>query len=461
MVLRKKNSFMKFFLILIMVALLAGGGFIFLSPQFEQNAPNIEFKTNGFWNLKDKLEIKLSDESGIKYYKITFIDDAKSIVLDEKVLNEIKKDINLLLKPPKLDMFYKGTNVKIKIDVVDNSKWNFLNGNKISKTFNIKIDNKRPIANVINNSRYIKRGGSGVIIVKVKDENLDKAYITFNNTHKFELIPFYKENYYISLIAWDINIKYDEFEKVKLVAIDKANNKTSVKVPFYIQDLKIKKDRINLSKQFIQNVSTNVLEQMNETVPEDLVERFIKQNRKLRADNIATIKKVVMENFKKDKIDSFNIDRFKRLRGSKTAAGFGELRSYYFENEKIDEAWHLGIDWASVKQATIRVSNGGKVIFNDYLGIYGNSIIIDHKMGLATIYSHTTNQYVDVGDEVVKNQKIATTGTTGAVLGDHLHFGVLIQGIEVNPKEWMDKNWIKTRITDIIKNAKILIDKDR
>ncbi|XPV82155.1 MAG: hypothetical protein ACNI22_16655 [Halarcobacter sp.] len=41
------------------------------------------------------------------------------------------------------------------------------------------------------------------------------------------------------------------------------------------------------------------------------------------------------------------------------------------------------------------------------------------------------------------------TGSTGAVFGDHLHFGVLVQGIEVNPLEWMDRNWIKTRITHI------------
>jgi murein DD-endopeptidase MepM/ murein hydrolase activator NlpD len=457
---RKKNSFMKFFITLILVAILGGAGFVYLSPQFEQKVPNIEFKTNGFWNLKDKLQINLSDASGIKYYKVTFIDEHKNITLDEQVLNGNEKSINLLLTPPKLDMFYKGTNVKIKIDVVDNSKWNFLNGNTISQTVGIKIDNKRPIANVVNNSRYIKRGGSAAVVVKVKDDNLEKAYISFNDSHKFELIPFYKEDYYVSLIAWDINTPYDAFQKVNLIAIDKAGNKTSAKVPLYIQDLKIKKDNIKLSKRFIQNVSTNVLEQMNQEVPQDLIERFVKQNKELRANNIQTIKKIVMNKFSTEKINSFSINRFKRLKGSRTAAGYGELRSYFYEGEKIDEAWHLGMDWASIKQAGIKVSNPGRVIFNDYLGIYGNSIIIDHGMGLSTIYSHTTNQYVNVGDKVSKNKKIATTGTTGAVLGDHLHFGVLIQGIEVNPIEWMDGNWIKTRITNILNSAKKSIDKD-
>lgn len=92
------------------------------------------------------------------------------------------------------------------------------------------------------------------------------------------------------------------------------------------------------------------------------------------------------------------------------------------------------------------------------MGIYGNTIIIDHKMGLATLYAHTSVSKVNAGDEVQANQMIAKTGSTGAVLGDHLHFGVLVQGIEVNPLEWMDKNWIKTRITDILDESKKVIE---
>jgi murein DD-endopeptidase MepM/ murein hydrolase activator NlpD len=80
-------------------------------------------------------------------------------------------------------------------------------------------------------------------------------------------------------------------------------------------------------------------------------------------------------------------------------------------------------------------------------------------MGLASLYAHTSTQDVNLGDEVRRNQKIANTGTTGAVMGDHLHFGILVQGIEVNPLEWMDNNWIKNNITKTIQNAKKEIDK--
>ncbi|HIP11700.1 MAG TPA: M23 family metallopeptidase [Arcobacter sp.] len=458
---RKKNSFMKFVMSVLFIGIIAGGGFVYLSPQFEQNTPKITLKTNGFWNLKDSLNININDASGIKYYKITFIDGSKKLVLDEQISSTSETNLALKIKAPKLDMFYKGIDVKIKIEAIDNSKWNFLNGNQISKTYELKIDNKKPVANVVNNSRYIKHGGSAVVVVKVKDTNLDDAYIMFNDKIRFELIPFYKENYYVSLIAWDVNIPYDGFNRVSLIAIDKAGNKTKAKVPFYIQKLKIKKDNIKLSKKFIDDVSTNVLEQMNEDVPTEHQERFVKQNHTLRAKNIEIIKQSVMNNFDKSLIEDFKINRFKRLRGSRTAAGFAEKRSYFLDGEKIDEAWHLGIDWASVKQAPVKLSNEGKVIFNSYLGIYGNTIIIDHGMGLSSLYAHTTNQYVNIGDEISKNKKIASTGTTGAVMGDHLHFGILVQGIEVNPIEWMDRNWIRTRITDILKNAKKTIKADK
>ena len=62
------------------------------------------------------------------------------------------------------------------------------------------------------------------------------------------------------------------------------------------------------------------------------------------------------------------------------------------------------------------------------------------------------------GEIVPNGANIATTGTTGLALGDHLHFGVLIQGIEVRPEEWMDRKWMKESVYDILENSKKIID---
>ncbi len=452
----KKGSFSKYIVSLLLIVIAGVGSFVMLSPQFEQTKPQIAIDNEIYWNLKDTLELKLSDSSGIKYYKIIYNDGQKSIELKNEVLNGNEKHINVEVTPPKFDMFYKGSDVSLEIYVTDNSKWNYLNGNEATKKVKINVDIKKPTANVIENSRYIRRGGSGIVIVKVEDKNLKDAYISFNDKIKFELIPFYKENYFVSLIAWDVNL--EKFKRINLIATDKAGNKTITKIPFYIQSLKVKKDIIKISSNFIEGVSSDVLEQSGKAIPVELPKRFIEQNRVVRESNINTLRQMAIKEMDRTQIDDFKIKRFKRLKGSKTAAGFAEKRSYLYEGKKIDEAWHLGMDWASVKKATIRLSNDGKVIFNKYLGIYGNTIIIDHKMGLFSLYAHTSSSDVEVGDILNAKQKIANTGSTGAVMGDHLHFGILVQGIEVNPLEWMDKNWIKNNITSTITKAKKAIN---
>jgi len=83
--------------------------------------------------------------------------------------------------------------------------------------------------------------------------------------------------------------------------------------------------------------------------------------------------------------------------------------------------------------------------------------MIDHGLGLYTLYGHCSQLLVKEGDEVSAGQTIAKTGTSGLALGDHLHFGMLVQGIEVRPVEWFDGKWIKTNIDDVFKSADKII----
>ena len=449
---RRWQGVQKYFVIIFGLVIIGGGGALSFLPQFERGDPKIDLKQNEYWNLKSPLEITLSDNSNIVSYKVTFSDGDGEQILEEKVVAQKTPKLKLAINPPKFDTLYKGKEVSVTIEAHDDSSiW--MSGNSAKETYNLKVDTKAPEAIVLDNSRYIARGGSAVVVVKVEDDNLLDAVINFSDTTEFKLLPYYQPHYYAAIIAWDIALPFENFSGANVIARDKAGNKTVAKIPLYIQDSVVKVDTITIPQTYIETVSKSVLENMGQDVPVDLVERFVKQNRTLREQNIAKIKEVSQKNLGQNEGD-FLITPFERLAGSRTAAGFGERRHYLFNGEKIDEAWHLGQDWASVKQDSILTSNSGKVIFDEYLGIYGNTIIIDHGLGLGSLYAHTTDQFVQVGDSVQKGQKIATTGVSGAVLGDHLHFGMLVQGIEVNPLEWMDKNWIQTRILDILANSK-------
>jgi murein DD-endopeptidase MepM/ murein hydrolase activator NlpD len=430
--------------------------FVLFSNMFERNAPQVKVDNEIYWNFQKPINVAIADDTEIKSYEINYIDGDKKIKLETKVVKTDNKIIELEVSPPANDEFYKPKEATLQVEVYDTSKWNFFKGNHTVTTSKIIIDKKSPVANVVSNSYLLRQGGSGVIIAEITDDNLKDYYISFNDEVVFELFPFYKKNYYISIITWPIDIK--EFKRVNVVAVDKAGNKTEAKVPFYIKNFKEKVDDMKISDDFVNNVSKHVLENSDVSVPNNIVDIFVKTNKEVRAKNIETIKEVTHKNLMIDTGTSFDVKPFIRLPNAATVAKFGDRRNYFYGDTKIDEAWHLGMDWASVKRADVFVSNPGKVIFKGYLGIYGDAIIIDHGFGVSSLYAHTSSSNVEVGDEVKAGQHIANTGSTGAVFGDHLHFGIIIQGIEANPNEWLDFDWMKTNITKIINDSVKIIN---
>jgi murein DD-endopeptidase MepM/ murein hydrolase activator NlpD len=127
-------------------------------------------------------------------------------------------------------------------------------------------------------------------------------------------------------------------------------------------------------------------------------------------------------------------------------SGFADRRTYVYDGRGVDYQVHLGFDLASYAQASIVAANRGRVLFADELGIYGNCVIIDHGMGLQSLYAHLSTIDVQPGEMVDKDQPIGRSGMTGLAGGDHLHFTMLVQGRMVNPVEWWDAHWIQDRI---------------
>ncbi|HQP30452.1 MAG TPA: M23 family metallopeptidase [Deltaproteobacteria bacterium] len=138
-------------------------------------------------------------------------------------------------------------------------------------------------------------------------------------------------------------------------------------------------------------------------------------------------------------------------------ARFGDQRTYSFDGQPLGESVHLGIDLASTAHATVQAANHGVVVFADYLGIYGNMVILDHGLGITSLYSHLNDIAVKAGQQVSKGDALGTTGTTGLAGGDHLHFSVLVGGRFVNPIEWWDPHWLKDNVEDKMSDAVALL----
>jgi murein DD-endopeptidase MepM/ murein hydrolase activator NlpD len=442
---------MKKLWLFIFLLLIGGVGFVYFSPMFEKIPPSIEIESNGFTNLKKPVKVVLKDDSGIKYYRVTMIANGNVTELATLTNPSMGKEVVLDITLPKTT----AKEIKLNVTAVDNSKWHFFAGNEASKSMNLIVDTTPPLTEIINNSYAIGNGGSAAAVVKVSDDNLKDKYILVNGKYRFNLTPFVKKDYYVALIAWPV---YEKTFDAELVAEDMAGNVVKEHIPYYWRKYRYPKAKINITDRFINTVAKRVLEKMDMKIPNDPVEIFKKVNEEVRKINEKEIHDITSKIYE-NKVSSFSLARFNPLPGSAVRAYFGENRSYYYKGEKISQAIHKGIDLAKIKRAKIYSSNYGKVVAEKYIGIYGNALIIYHRLGLYTLYGHTSVFKVKVGDNVRRGQVIARTGATGAVFGDHLHFGVYVQGYAVNPIEWMDPRWIKLNITNIINGAKRIINR--
>ena len=187
-------------------------------------------------------------------------------------------------------------------------------------------------------------------------------------------------------------------------------------------------------------------------------EQVVIINEDVRAKNEAMSHQITSK-ISNEMIFDFKMKKMYPLKNAQVVASFGDHRKYSYNGEAISESYHLGLDLASNAMAAIKPQNGGNVVYSDFNGLYGNMPIIDHGLGLYTLYGHCSSVSASEGEFINANVEIAKTGKSGYAMGDHLHFGVLIQGIEVRPAEWMDKGWMKLYIDDVINSAKEIIDK--
>lgn len=137
---------------------------------------------------------------------------------------------------------------------------------------------------------------------------------------------------------------------------------------------------------------------------------------------------------------------FLQLANSKVESSFADRRTYIYKGKKIDEQVHLGFDLSVTQHVAVLAANDGRVVYAADLGIYGNCVVLDHGYGLQSIYGHLSEIGVKPGDMVKKNQPLGRSGLTGLAGGDHLHYSMQVDGVQVNPVEWWDDHWIHDRI---------------
>ncbi|MCR6594453.1 M23 family metallopeptidase [Campylobacter insulaenigrae] len=449
---RKKSNKKWFFLVfLILVAIVV---FVLNTSWFERGVPNIQTKSEIIYsNLNNPISIEIDDKIPLKNIKVVLFknNDLDGQILVNENIKGSKRNVKFDLKLPKLVYKEKVDSFKLLIEASDNSLWNFFLGNTAYKEIKIIVDTKNPYVEILDNSYQIEQGGVGSVVFKANDENLESVYIVTDKDKIFKATPFVKEGYYAALIAWDAK---DENFRAYVVVEDKAGNINKQRIKYYFVNRKYRVSNIKLNDNFIDG-KIDVLAQNYAPQDKELnrLEKFKFVNEDLRNSNEELIHEITSK-VPDTILNNFKINLFIPLKNGQKVADFADHRFYSYNDQTFSSSYHMGLDIASVKEAPIMSNNAGDVVFAQENGIYGLNIIIYHGFGIYTLYGHCTSINVNVGDKVKAGEVIGTTGTTGLALGDHLHFGVLIQGVEVRPEQWQDAKWIKENIYNILDTSK-------
>ncbi len=425
---RKKKKFLWFFIFFVILA--AIGVYFYFA---ERESPLVVIRPyDEFINSKKIISVGAEDyKSGLKKIDIFLIQGGYKITaLSKKISGHVwNYNMNINSFP------FKDGELLVTVTAYDRSWTNLFRGNRVEIQRRYILDNIPPSVSLESYNRYVYQGGTGVVVFK-SNEPLKQAGVAIKDL----FFPAYKhKNYYICFYTFPYNLNPSQYHPYILVK-DRASNFSKASIPCILKKKRYFSERINISSSFLNRKMI----QFTKYFPKEksLLGVFLKVNNILRSRCREDLRRICANS--SDEI--LWSGRFLRQPGSKRMSGFAVKRFYFFQGKKIDEQTHLGIDLASVANAKILASNKGKVVFADFLGIYGKVVIIDHGMGVFTLYGHLSSILVKKGDVVKKGDIIGISGDTGLAGGDHLHFAVLISGIPTEPIEWWDGMWIKNNI---------------
>ena len=190
--------------------------------------------------------------------------------------------------------------------------------------------------------------------------------------------------------------------------------------------------------RFIQKV----IDELDPNGSGDSVTRFLKLNGEMRRANNQALSDLRL----KSEAHFLWSRAFRQQHNSQVESNFADVRNYIYQGKKIDQQVHLGYDLSVTQHVGVEASNDGRVVYAAPLGIYGNCIVLDHGHGLQSIYGHLSEIAVHEGDLVKQGQILGKSGQTGMAGGDHIHFSMQLDGVQIDPKEWWDSHWIKDHI---------------
>ena len=296
---------------------------------------------------------------------------------------------------------------------------------------------------VLSQFHYVNHGGTEMVVYRVNPPDVesgvrvgDREYRGFpaGGSDPALRVAFFA-------LLWDQPLN----TPITVYGRDTVGNEGSGSFDFRVFPKQFRKSTISLDDRFLARVVPPILQNSTELKvddPSNFLAAYLAINRELRRMNNETITALALETSP----EILWRGPFKQLINTAVEAGFADQRTYVYNGSDVDHQVHLGFDLASTAAAPVQAANRGRVLHAGWLGIYGNCVILDHGMGLQSLYAHLSSIDVSVGQTVESEAQLGRSGSTGLAGGDHLHFTMLLAGNAITPIDWWSAQWVQDRV---------------
>jgi hypothetical protein len=296
---------------------------------------------------------------------------------------------------------------------------------------------------VLSQFNYINHGGSEMVVYRVTPPDVESGVRVGDQEYRGFPAGGSDPALHVAFFAllWDQPLN----TPITVYARDSVGNEGSGSFDFRVFEKQFRSSTISLDDRFLARVVPPILQNSPELKvddPSNFLASYLAINRELRRMNNETITNLALETAP----EILWRGPFKQLINTAVEAGFADQRTYVYEGKDVDHQVHLGFDLASTAGASVRSANRGRVLHASWLGIYGNCVILDHGMGLQSLYAHLSSISVTPGQIVDSEAELGRSGATGLAGGDHLHFTMLLAGNAITPVDWWSAQWVQDRV---------------
>jgi len=314
----------------------------------------------------------------------------------------------------------------------------------VTRDVNVRL--APPQVSVLSTFHYVNHGGSEFVVYRATPGDVESGVRVGNIEYPgfpasgvgIAGDPAMRVAFFALLFDQDLETP------IHVYARDPAGNEALATLDHQVFPKPYSRSRIELDDRFIGRVVPAIAASSpGEQIPtDDALAGFLAINGNLRRKN----NQYLTELSKKTSPEKLFTGAFQQLGNSQVEARFADTRTYVYKGKEVDRQVHLGFDLAVTANVPVVAAERGTVVHASDLGIYGNGVVIDHGLGVQSLYGHLSSIGVKVGDTVGKGAEIGRSGMTGLAGGDHLHFTMLVGGQQVTPVDWWSAQWFEDRV---------------